>query len=103
MGFVAARELIKLQDAVIEDIGERTDVWPIYFHKPSGKWKYTDYVVMRKPEHWTDFKKLIQDALDNTPEMVRETRIKSIEPWTVIMPNNPLGFPIMVVAHDADR
>ena len=75
-------------------------MWPVYFHKPGGKWAYIDYVVMTKPDRWIEFKELIQQALDTTPEAVRETRIKEIgDYWTVIMPNNPLGYPIMVVGH----
>ena len=87
-------------DRMIERIGEESNVWEIVWFKPGGKWKYTDYVVMTKPDKWVDFDVLIQNALDNTPLSVRETSIKSIEGWTVVMMNNPLGFPIMVVGHE---
>ena len=89
-------------DRAIERICEASHVWEIQFFKPGGKWKYTDYVIMTKPERWMEFDVLIQNALDNTPFSIRETSIKSIEHWTVVMINNPLGFPIMVVGKDPD-
>ena len=57
-------------------------------------------MVMTKPQGWLDFDKLIQKALDETPQVIRTTRIKSVEGWTIVMLNNPLGFPIMVVGHE---
>ena len=94
-------EVLREIDRTIERVGEESQVWEILFFKPGGKWKYTDYVVMVKPEKWVDFDILIQNALNNTPREVRETSISSIEGWTVVMVNNPLGFPIMVVGRDA--
>jgi hypothetical protein len=96
----AVPDVLKELDRTIERISEESHVWEIQFFKPGGKWKYTDYVVMTKPEGWVDFDILIQTALDNTPMTIRQTSIKSIEDWTVVMVNNPLGFPIMVVGKE---
>jgi|SRR6478609_1499371 len=96
-----ARAILKQHDRDVESVGERTNVWEIQFFNPSGKWKYTDYIVMLKPERWVDFDVLIQTALTNTPSNIRETNIKTIEGWTVVMLQNPLGFPIMVVGERA--
>lgn len=98
----AMRGVLRHPNQMIEKLGEEFNVWQVDFFTPSGKWKYTDFVVMTKPERWAEFDVLIQKALDNTPSSIRETSINSIEHWTVIMINNPLGFPIMVVGKDAD-
>jgi len=94
---LAIREAYKGLNQVAERYGEISDVWPITFFKPSGKWAYNDFVVMKKPDKWVDFDVLINDALRDTPREIRETNIGSIDYyWTVVMLENPLGFPIMV-------
>jgi hypothetical protein len=95
----AAIEIMKGRETLIDGMGATSNTWQIDFFTPSGKWKYTDYVVMTKPDKWTDFTVLINDALRNTPEELRETNIKELGGyWTAVMLQNPLGFPIMVIS-----
>lgn len=89
---------LKDVENIIDRVGEQTGVWEINFHTPGGKWKYTDYIQFTKPDHWIDYDILINRALRDTPAMFRETNIREIgNYWTVVMLNNPFGFPIMVV------
>ena len=90
-------------DNMAEKQGELTGIYAVYFFKPySGKWKYIDYLVLKKPDNYgmyfhTD---MIKQGLRETPQEIRETSINSIEHWTVVAPNNPLGYPIMVVGRE---
>ena len=100
--FTAPAQL-KFLDKVVEDTSEAIGVWEVQFFKPgSGKWKYTDYLVLKKPDNYgmnfhTD---MIEQGLRETPREIRETSIISIEHWTVVAINNPLGFPIMVIGSE---
>ena len=87
-------------DRHVEQLCETESVWEIQFFRPGGKWKYTDYVVMTKPERWTDFDVLINNALRDTPREIRQTSISEISDYTAVMINNPLGFPIMVIGSE---
>jgi len=85
-------------DQLIESIGFETGIWQIDFYTPTGKWKYSDYVQMSKPDNWVNFDILINTALRETPQAIRQTTIKELGTyWTAVMVNNPLGFPIMVM------
>ncbi|QNN98070.1 hypothetical protein SEA_FEDE_22 [Microbacterium phage Fede] len=95
-----APDQLRMLDRVVEETSTALNVWEIQFFRPGGKWKYTDYIVMVKPERWTDFDVIINNALRDTPEEIRQTRIKDIGDYTVVMINNPLGFPIMVVGDE---
>ncbi|QJD51273.1 hypothetical protein SEA_TRUONG_23 [Microbacterium phage Truong] len=91
---------LRAMDRHIEQLCETEDVWEIQFFNDTGKWKYTDYVIMTKPERWTEFDVLINNALRDTPQEIRETSISEIGNWTVVMINNPYGFPIMVIGSE---
>ncbi|QFG04945.1 hypothetical protein Fullmetal_23 [Microbacterium phage Fullmetal] len=97
---LTAPEQLRLLDRVVEQTSEALQVWEIQFFNDTGKWKYTDYVVMTKPERWVEFDVLINNALRDTPREIRETSISEIGNWTVVMVNNPLGFPIMVIGSE---
>ncbi|QJD52875.1 hypothetical protein SEA_PHEDRO_23 [Microbacterium phage Phedro] len=97
---LTAPEQLRLLDRAVEQTSEALQVWEIQFFNATGKWKYTDYVVMTKPERWTEFDVLINNALRDTPREIRETSITEIGDWTVVMINNPYGFPIMVIGSE---
>lgn len=98
-----ARELLKQSYQDIDNVGEEYGVWEIWFFKPgSGKWAYTDYLVLRRPDRYgMNFHAgMIEQGIRETPQELRETSISSIEGWTVVALNNPLGYPIMVVGRE---
>uniref|UniRef100_A0AAU8EIP8 Uncharacterized protein n=1 Tax=Microbacterium phage RicoCaldo TaxID=3230836 RepID=A0AAU8EIP8_9CAUD len=97
---LTAPEQLRLLDRAVEQTSEALQVWEIQFFNATGKWKYTDYVVMTKPERWVEFDVLINNALRDTPREIRETSISEIGDWTVVMINNPYGFPIMVIGSE---
>ncbi|WNM74527.1 hypothetical protein SEA_MOLEFICENT_23 [Microbacterium phage Moleficent] len=97
---LTAPQQLQMLDRVVEQTSEALQVWEIQFFRPGGKWKYTDYIVMAKPERWTEFDVLINNALRDTPQEIRQTTITDISDWTVVMVNNPYGFPIMVVGKE---
>ena len=89
-------------DRLDERVGNETDVYAVHFFKSSGKWAYTDYLVLREPDRYgmNFHADMIEQGIRETPRELRETSISSIEHWTVVALNNPLGYPIMVVGRE---
>ena len=71
----------------------------VYFFSPTGKWKYTDTLLLASQVSYatpTPFTQYIQDGLANTPAVHRKTTIRMTDGWTIVSIENPLGYPIMI-------
>lgn len=95
-----AIELSLVQDAErrADDTSEMHGLYLVHLFKESGKWAYTAYIFLEKPEHWVDFIAHIDAGMDATPAAVRGVSLAKVpEGWSAVMPSSPWGFPVLAV------
>jgi hypothetical protein len=78
----------------------------VMFFNPRGKWKYNDRLLLADEVTYgglNPYTRYIQEGIARTPKEMRTTSISNVhEYWTVVVPNPPIGFPIMIKNEDTD-
>lgn len=95
-----AEHLHKLIDSV-QDYSERIGIYAMQLYNANGKWKYTAYIQMTKPKHFTWFWQPVNEAMASTPADIRGVTFTNIPPgWYGVMTESPWGFPILITTTD---
>ena len=85
-----------------ENMQEENHTYLVMLFRPGGKWKYNDLLVLHNDEDVfrIGFKEWVERAMRDTPERYRNTTLKELSDYVIVIPHTPLGFPIMVVGDE---